>query len=122
MYFAKDMTAQVAQVRKWLKQDGVFFVGYQEGDVVPRTEDVHTTLLARAVQACGMRYEAEDLTMQTYALLKKKRMAALAHQQAFEQESNRAWFDLLMAQTEYAECTQEAFRQKMARYLYVIRQ
>ena len=30
LYFATDMTAFVAQVRKWLKKDGVFFVGYQE--------------------------------------------------------------------------------------------
>ena len=37
LYFATDMTAFVAQVRKWLKKDGVFFVGYQEGDVIPKT-------------------------------------------------------------------------------------
>ena len=28
MYFAKDMTAFVEQIKKWLKQDGIFFVGY----------------------------------------------------------------------------------------------
>ena len=43
MYFAKDMTAVVAQVKRWLKPGGVFFVGYQEGDVMPKTADMHTT-------------------------------------------------------------------------------
>lgn len=28
MYFAKDMAAFVAQVKRWLKPNGVFFVGY----------------------------------------------------------------------------------------------
>ena len=48
MYFAKDMTEFVAQVKKWLKKEGVFFVGYQEGDLMSRTESAETTVLAQA--------------------------------------------------------------------------
>lgn len=121
MYFAQDMTAFVGQIKQWLKKDGVFFVGYQEGDVVPKTENMHATQLAQALTANGMHYDAADITEQTYALLQKKRQAALAHQQAFEEEGNRAWFDLLIAQTEYAACSPAQFREKMARYIYIAR-
>lgn len=40
MYFAKDMSDFVKQVKTWLKGDAVFFVGYQEGDVIPKTENI----------------------------------------------------------------------------------
>lgn len=121
MYFARDMTAFVGQIKQWLKKDGVFFAGYQEGDVVVKTENVHTTQLAEALAANGMHYDVTDITAQTYALLLDKRRAALAHQQSFEEEGNRAWFDLLMAQTEYAACSPAQFQEKMARYIYIAR-
>ena len=121
MYFAKDMTSFVGQIRQWLKEDGVFFVGYQEGDVIAKTEHMHATQLAQALTANGMRYDVTDITAQTYALLQNKRRAALAHRQTFEAEGNRAWFDLLMGQTEYAAGTFEQFRNNMARYIYVAR-
>ena len=47
MYFAKDMTAFVSQIKTWLKDDGVFFVGYQEGEVMEKTENAYTTVLAK---------------------------------------------------------------------------
>lgn len=121
MYFAQDMCAFTAQVKRWLKPDGVFFVGYQEGDVMPRTEHVHTTVLAEALTRNRMHYEAADLTEQTYELLKTKRKAAMAHKMEFEAEGYGAWFDLLMEQTEYAEGTMQQFRRKMARYIYAAR-
>ena len=93
MYFAKDMSVFVAQVKKWLKQDGVFFVGYQEGDVIPKTESIHTTMLAEALVMNGMNYETIDITEQTYELLKKKRMSAITHQKEFEAEGYGNWFD-----------------------------
>ena len=40
MYFAKDMSDFVKQVKTWLKGDAVFFVGYQVGDVIPKTENM----------------------------------------------------------------------------------
>lgn len=121
MYFAKDMAAFTAQVKQWLKPGGVFFVGYQEGEVMPKTEDRHTTRLAEALALNGMEYDAVDITEPTYELLKAKRAAALAHQTEFEAEGSGDWFDLLMAQTECAAVPYEQFREKMARYLYTAR-
>ena len=121
LYFAADMTAFVAQVKKWLKKDGVFFVGYQEGDVIPKTLDAHTTMLAKALKENNMTYEVTDITKQTYKLLKIKRESAIKHQAMFEEEGNSQWFDMLIAQTEYINQSFEQFKEQMARYIYVIR-
>ena len=121
LYFAADMTAFVAQVKKWLKKDGVFFVGYQEGDVIPKTPNAHTTMLAKALKENNMTYEVTDISMQTYELLKTKRMSAMKYQEVFEEEGNRQWFDMLIGQTEYSNQSFEQFKEQMARYIYVIR-
>ena len=121
LYFATDMTAFVAQVRKWLKKDGVFFVGYQEGDVIPKTPNAHTTMLAKALKENNMTYEVTDITKQTYKLLKTKRESAMKHQAMFEAEGHGQWFDMLIGQTEYINELFEQFKEKMARYIYVIR-
>ncbi len=121
MYFAKDMAAFVAQIKRWLKRGGVFFVGYQEGDVLPKTENADTTRLARALTQNDLPYKATDITAESYALLKAKRRAALAHQPAFEAEGRRDWLDMLLGQTDYANEPYEQFRTRMARYIYVIR-
>ncbi len=63
MYFAKDMTVFVAQIKKWLKQKGVLFVGNQEGDVIPKTKSMQTTTLAKALIMNDMSYEAERYTL-----------------------------------------------------------
>ena len=121
MYFAPDMEAFVRQIMTWLKKGGVLFVGYQEGDVMPKTENVRTTVLAEAFDRCGIRYEAEDITRETYGLLSGKRQAALKHRKDFEAEGNREWFDLLMLQTDCVTEPFEVFARKMARYIYVVR-
>lgn len=119
MYFAKDMTAFVAQVKTWLKPGGVFFVGYQEGDVMPKTESMFTTELTKALMQNEMDYEVTDITKQTYDLLKRKREAALARQSEFEAEGLEEWFAMLMGQTECVTESYEEFQKKMARYIYV---
>lgn len=121
MYFASDMTGFVGQLKKWLKPDGVFFAGYQEGDVMPRTESIRTAELTKALEANQMPFEAIDITRQTYDLLRRKCQAALHHKAAFEAEGNKEWFDLLMAQTECANTTFEQFQKSMARYLFIAR-
>ncbi len=121
MYFAKDMEAFVAQIKKWLKQDGVFFVGYQEGEIMPKTESAHTTVLAKVLERNEMSYEVIDITEQTYELLKLKRTSAIMHQAEFEAEGYKNWFDMLMGQTECVTEGYEQFKEKMARYIYVIK-
>lgn len=121
MYFAKDMAAFVAQIKKWLKKDGVFFVGYQEGDVMPKTENADMTVLAKALGQNGMQYEVMDITRETYDLLKSKRVSAGKYKEMFEAEGHLNWYEMLMWQTEYACGVFEDFEKKMARYIYVIR-
>ena len=121
MYFAKDMNIFVSQIKKWLKKDGVFFVGYQEGEVVPKTQNIHTTMLAMALKENNMKYEALDITKQTYELLKTKRKSAMKYKAMFEEEGYSQWFDMLIAQTEYVNKSFEHFKEKMVRYIYVIK-
>lgn len=121
IYFAKDMRAFVAQVKSWLKPDGVFFVGYQEGDVMPKTESLETTEIVKALEYNQMHYEAGDITEQTYRMLKKKRESAKAHHGKFIAEGNEKWFDMLMFQTECSEESLEEFTNKMSRYIFVVK-
>lgn len=121
MYFAKDMVAFVSQIKKWLKKDGVFFVGYQEGDVMAKTENADTTVLAKALLSNGMQYEVTDITRETYDLLKVKRVSALENKEVFEVEGHQKWYEMLMGQTECVCGTFEEFERKMKRYVYVVR-
>ena len=121
MYFAPDMTAFLKQIMCWLKKGGVLFVGYQEGDVMPKTDNSGTTVFAEALKKLGIQYKVEDITKETYDLLKKKRETALLYQKALEEEGNKDWFDLLMLQTDCVTEPYDLFAEKMARYLYVIR-
>lgn len=121
MYFASDMNAFVGQIRRWLKPDGVFFAAYQEGDVVPKTPDAASSLLARALYTNGMSCEVTDITRQSYDLLGRKREAAERHRKAFEAEGYASWQELLVWQTEYAQCPYDEFAKKMARYIFIAR-
>lgn len=121
MYFAKDMSAFVGQIKRWLKPDGILFAGYQEGELVPRTLDEHTTELAKALKNNKMKYNAENITRQTYELLKTKREAAILHKAKFEKEKRIKWFDMLMMQTRWSEKSYQQFEKAMARYIYTAR-
>lgn len=119
VYFAKNMAAFVADVKKWMKPDAVFIVGYQEGDIMPRTGCIEETAIAEAFSESGMPYESVDITHDTYNLLKRKRKAAIAHKSEFEAENNMRWFDLLMCQTECINCDYDEFREHMSRYIFI---
>ena len=121
MYFSPDMEQLVQQIMKWLKKDGVLFVGYQEGDVMPKTDNEKTTILAKVFDKSRIQYEVENITQETYELLKKKREAALLHQRDFEKEGNKDWFDMLMLQTDCVTDPYDVFVQRMARYIYIAR-
>lgn len=119
MYFAKDMTDFVSQIKSWLKNDGVLFVGYQEGDVMPKTDNCETTEIAKSLRQNDFNFKVIDLTEETYYLLKKKRESAIMHKADFETEGNTNWYDMLIAQTNYADCSLDEFKEKMARYIYI---
>ena len=78
-------------------------------------------MLSKALVMNGMSYDAIDITEQTYKLLRKKRISAIVHQNEFEAEGYKEWFDTLMGQTDCAIESFEKFKEKMARYIYVIR-
>ena len=115
------MSAFAAQIKGWLKPGGVLFVGYQEGDVMPKTKDAHTTVLAEAFRKNAMLYEVEEITEQVYELLLKKRAAAEMHRKEFAAEGHLNWYEMLIGQTEYANVPYKEFKKNMARYLYVVR-
>ena len=121
MYFAPDMEKFVLQIMRWLKKNGVLFVGYQEGDVMSKTDNAKTTVLAKALEKNNIPYDVEDITFETYELLKKKREAALLYQKEFEEEGNKDWFDLLMLQTDCVKESFDLFAKNMARYIYVVK-
>lgn len=118
IYFAKDMSAFVGQVRTWLKADGIFVIGYQEGDVMPKTENSETTMLAQALKKNELKYEVKDITQDTYLLLKKKRESAQKFETAFAKEGHTKWFEMLIGQTDCVSMPFEGYREKNARYLF----
>lgn len=119
IYFAEDMSAFVSDIKKWMKPNAIFFVGYQEGDVIPKTECVETTKISKAFSDNQMTYKVMDITYDTYNLLKKKRQAAIDHKSEFENENNMRWFDLLMYQTDCINCSYDEFQKRMARYIFI---
>ena len=104
-----------------VSEEGIFFVGYQEGDVIPKTGSAEESILAKALSENNLDFTVKDITRQTYEMLQKKREVALAHQEEFRAENQEEWFDLLLLQTECATETYEEFARKMARYLFVAR-
>lgn len=120
MYFAPDMAAFVDQIMRWLKRGGTFFACYQEGDVMPKTENVHTTVLAKALEEKSLDFEYTDITRESYDLLLRKRKAAIECEDLFRNEGNENWFEMLIDQTEYANRPYADYEKEMARYVYVI--
>ena len=119
-YFAPDMPAFIDQIMRWLKKNGVFFVCYQEGDVMPKTENANTTVLGKVLLERNISFDCIDITKESYDLLLRKRTAAISCEKAFEEEGNSDWFNMLVAQTDYANRPYEEFVKEMARYIYVI--
>lgn len=120
-YFAPDAEKFAARVKKWLRPEGLFLMAYQEGEIAPRTQDGHTTAAARALRACAMPYNAQDITGETQRMLLRKREAALHHREAFLREGLEEWYQMVLAQTEEAMLPEAEYRRRNARYLYVAR-
>lgn len=118
MYFADDMTAFVGQIFRWLRAGGVFFCAYQEGEVMPKTDNVDTTELAKAFRKNEIDFEVTDITGECYELLKRKREAAISLKEVFLQAGEEEWYRMLLMQTECVLEPFEIFREKMARYLF----
>lgn len=121
IYFTKDMVAFVAKIKRWLKKRRCIFCRVSRGRCMTKTNTASDTVLAKAVERNGLKYQVTDITKQTYQLLKQKRKSAILYKKEFEVEQHNSWFDMLMGQTECAAELFEQFASKMARYIYVIR-
>ena len=119
IYFAKDMSKFVGQISRWLKTDGRFLIGYQEGDVMPKTENSESTAIARALRKNGLNYQAIDITEETYDLLRRKRKAIMNCEQDFIKEGAREWFEVILNQTNCVTQSFENYSKNYARYIYV---
>lgn len=121
MYFAPDMSKFADQIMRWLKSHGVFMAFYQEGDVMPKTENERTSVLAKALTEKNISYECIDISRESYDLLRRKKEAALSFKEEFEKEGNGEWFEMLVAQTDYADKSFEDYSKEMARYIYIVK-
>lgn len=119
LYFAKDISQFVSQVYTWLKNGGIFLIGYQEGEIMPKTENSETTAIAQALQQNKLRYKVLNITEDTYYLLKRKRESILKYEKDFQKEGQTAWFEMVLARTDCASVSLEEYCKKNARYIYV---
>lgn len=101
------------------KSNGVFLVGYQEGDVMPKTENSETTEIAQSLKKNGMHYKVLDITEDTYHMLQKKRESILKHRQEFMDEGLNDWFDVVLGQTDCITVSLEEYSRENARYIYI---
>lgn len=119
IYFANDMKKFVGQVKKWLKKGGIFFVGYQEGDVMPKTMNSETTVLSHALKENGLSYEVSDITQQTYNMLKNKRNAIINFKDDFIKENLQDWYEMVLDQTNCVVGSFEKYAIENVRYIYL---
>ena len=119
MYFTKDMNYFVKQIYRWLKNNGVFFIGYQEGDIMPKTDNSETTVIANILRKNGFKYETIDYTRQTYDMLNHKRKTILNFQEDFIRENLQDWYFVILNQTNSAIMPFEDYKKKNARYIFI---
>lgn len=118
IYFASDMTVLISQIHKWLKPNGSFICGYQEGDVMEKTENYDTTVLAGAFRQNGLKYKVTDYTKETYEMLKRKREAVISMQEDFKQSGIELWYEVVKSQTDCILDSYDDYRKNNARYIY----
>lgn len=118
IYFAPDMPAFVSQVYQWLKPNGNFICGYQEGDIMDKTKNCDTTVLAAAFKYNGLKYTVTDYTKETYEMLKHKREVIISMQDDFKKAGIERWYEVVKNQTDCVLAPYEDYQKKNARYIY----
>ena len=89
---------------------------------MPKTQNKDTSVLAKLLLDRSISFECIDITKESYDLLLRKREAAISLEKEFEEEGNRDWFDMIVAQTDYCIKSYEEYSKEMARYIYVTKQ
>lgn len=118
IYFTQDMPSLVGKVFRWLKPGGVFIIGYQEGDVMPKTESAETSIIAQSFRKNCIDYSFEDITSETYDLLLRKREVIQKFKSRFEDEGISMWYDVVLHQTDPVLVPFEEYCQNNARYIF----
>ena len=75
-------------------------------------------MMAKVLTEKNISYECIDISRESYDLLRRKKEAALSFKKEFEKEGNGEWFEMLVAQTDYADKSFEDYSKEMARYIY----
>lgn len=119
VYFAKNMTEFAGQVNRWLKDGGIFLIGYQEGDVMPKTENSETAAIASALDKNNMQCKVIDITDDTYYLLKKKREIVRKFKKKFKNGGILDWYNVVLHQTDCVKVSLKKYRKNNARYIYI---
>lgn len=120
IYFSKDMTTFVKNVFGWLKTGGKFIVGYQEGDVIPKTENADSSLIAQSLHRNGIEYQVDDITYETYNLLVRKRKVIKEFYERFKEDGISMWYDVVLNQTDSILVSYDEYRKNNARYIFTI--
>lgn len=121
IYFAPDISSFIAQIYQWLKPNGVFICGYQEGDVMKKTENQDTTMLAKAFKNNGLEYTVIDYTFETYKMLQRKREAIISMKDDFKKEHIGFWYKVVKRQTDCILNSYEEYRRENMRYIYMVK-
>jgi len=100
---------------QWLKSRK-----HQEGDVVPKTKNSETSLLAKALVLNNLNYEVENITEDVYYMLKRKRESIKKYKSLFVEEGLKQWYELVLHQTDSIRKPLNKYQEKNARYLYKI--
>lgn len=66
-------------------------------------------------------YDVEDISMDCFQVLNKKRDTAMKYKDKFIEEGLENWYNLLIMQTDYINEGYEKFYENLARYIYVAR-
>ena len=121
IYFSQNMPELVRKINRWLKPDGIFIAGYQEGDVMPKTENVDSSAIAAAFRKNNFSFTSRDITRETYELLVKKRNVIKKYKSRFDDEGISMWYDVVLHQTDSVRVSFEEYIQNNARYIYSFR-
>ena len=123
MYFAPDLTETVSDMNRWLKTGGKLAIFYSEfrfceSDPLEKLLADYTDM-AKAFSANHLRYDAYDLTLPHYELMKLKRRVIAPMKEVFRQEGTEMLYQNAFTESIDESMTYDDFRKFSARYLYI---
>ncbi|MFZ2538619.1 MAG: class I SAM-dependent methyltransferase [Oscillospiraceae bacterium] len=121
IYFAKDMIEFTKQIIKWLKPNGYFVCGYQEGDVKSKSKDKDSSDLALALKSLGIEYDVFDYTKRCYDLLLHKRKVVENMKAEFINNGLEQWYEVAISQSIDNNISYNDYSSTNSRYIYIVR-